>query len=147
MHRSDDTLERTLLALARFINDPRQDWRLMAEAGLDLDPMFLPLLVSLGAGGALGVVELSEQLGKDHSTMSRQLAKLEAAGLVAREASPTDGRVRAARLTPAGKAAVAALSAARRRLFDRALADWTLADRQTLTRLFSRFAEALKSGL
>jgi DNA-binding MarR family transcriptional regulator len=148
MHRSDKPLDVTILALARFINDPRQDWRLMTEAGLDLDPMFLPLLVRLGAGGPPhSVVELAGQLGKDHSTVSRQLAKLEAADLVARQASASDGRVRAAHLTPKGEAAVATLSAARRRLFDRALAGWTPADRETLTRLFSRFTDGLRSGM
>ena len=114
MHRSDDVLSQAMLDLAAFINDPRQDWRMMAEAGLDLDPAFLPLLVRLGARGPSSVVELADELGRDHSTMSRQLGRLEAAGLVARAASPTDGRVRIASVTAKGQAAVAALSAARR---------------------------------
>ncbi len=116
----------------------------MAEAGLDLDPVFLPLLVRLGAGPA-GAVELAGQSGRDHSTMSRQIARLEAAGLVERHASPADGRVRAARLTPKGEGAVASLTAARRRLFDRALAGWVPADREALGRLLGRFAKGLKA--
>jgi DNA-binding MarR family transcriptional regulator len=145
MHRSDDTLSRALLELAGFINDPRQDWRMMAEAGLDLDPVFLPLLVRLGAEGPANVVELAGRLGRDHSTMSRQIARLETAGLVERVASETDGRVRNASVTPKGREAVAALSAARRRLLDRALADWPAADRQMLADLLGRFAGALKT--
>lgn len=147
MHRSEDALGRTLLELASFINDPRQDWRMMEEAGLDLDPAFLPLLVRLGAGGAAGVVELAGQFGRDHSTMSRQLARLEAAGLIVRSASETDGRVRTARVTLRGEEAVTALSAARRRLLDRALADWAPGERETLTRLLGRFADAMKSTM
>ena len=144
MHRSDDTLAAALLELASFINDPRQDWRMMAEAGLDLDPAFLPLLVRLGAQGPAGVVELAGQIGRDHSTTSRQIARLEAAGLAERAASPADARVRTARLTPRGEAAVAALTAARRRLLGRALAGWAARDRETLARLLSRFAAAVK---
>ncbi|HEX3920188.1 MAG TPA: MarR family transcriptional regulator [Caulobacteraceae bacterium] len=143
---SDDALAAALLELMGFINDPRQDWRMMAEAGLDLDPVFLPLLVRLGAWGPTGVVELADRIGRDHSTLSRQLARLEAAGLVQRATSQADGRIRAAQVTPRGAEAVADLSAARRRLFDRALAAWTSDDRDTLARLLRRFAEALRQS-
>ena len=143
MHRSEEALGRAILALTSFINDPRQDWRMMAEASLDLDPAFLPLLVRLGAQGPAGIVELSGQLGRDHSTISRQVAKLETAGLVLREPSPTDGRARTARITPRGMVAVAAITAARGRLLDRALDGWTKAERKNLTTLLGRFVEAL----
>ena len=118
---------------------------MMEAAGLALDPVFLPLLVRLGVGGPAGVVELSGELGRDHSTISRQLSKLEAAGLVERAASQADGRVKTARVTSRGQEAVAALSVARRRLLDQALADWPSADRATLSRLMGRLAEALNA--
>jgi DNA-binding MarR family transcriptional regulator len=89
------------------------------------------------------VVELSGPLGRDHSTVSRQLARLEAAGLVARSASAADGRVRTACVTPRGEAAVAAIVAARRRVLDHVLAGWTVEERETLSRLLARFADAL----
>jgi DNA-binding MarR family transcriptional regulator len=145
-HHTPDDLGDALLELTGFIIDPRQDWRMTAEAGLDLDPVLLPLLVRLAVGGEAGVVELAGRVGRDHSTISRQLARLEAGGLVMRSASTADGRVRTARLTPQGEEAVAALSAARRRLLDRALAGWTAADRLALTRLLAEFAQALRSA-
>lgn len=143
MHRSDDVLVTAMLKLIGFLNDPRQDRRLMAEAGLDIDPAFLPLLVRLGADGPAGVVELSGPLGRDHSTVSRQLARLETAGLVARSVSEADGRVRTAHVTSRGEAAVAAIVAARRRVLDHVLADWTVEERAALSRLLARFADAL----
>ncbi len=150
MHRSveppSDLLSRAILELIRFLNDPRQDVRMMAEAGLDIDPAFLPLLVGLGTWGPSGVVELSGQLGRDHSTISRQLARLEAAGLVARRVSDADGRVRTAEIAPQGAVAVAALSAARRRLLDRALATWPMEERETLARLLAQFTTALRAA-
>jgi DNA-binding MarR family transcriptional regulator len=154
MHRSDDApgdtpddpLGQAILELTSFINDPRQDWRMMAEAGLDLDPVFLPVLVRLGQSGPASVVELSGQVGRDHSTISRQLAKLEAAGLVERAPSQADGRVRTARVTPAGEVAVAALSAARKRLLDQVLADWKPGERETFSRLFERFVEGVAAS-
>jgi DNA-binding MarR family transcriptional regulator len=145
MHELKNALAAALLELLGVLNDPRQDWRMMAEAGLDLDPVFLPLLVRLGAGRPLGVVALAERVGRDHSTVSRQLARLEAAGLAARSTSQADARVRTARLTPRGEEAVAALAAARDRLLDRVLTGWTTEDRDTFTTLFGRFAGALSA--
>lgn len=118
----------------------------MAEAGLDLDPAFMPVLVRLGTWGAAGVVELAGELGRDHSTMSRQLARLEAAGLAERTSSDADARVRIARVTSQGLEAVRALSAARRRSLDQALEGWTARDRQALASLLGRFAAALLSA-
>jgi DNA-binding MarR family transcriptional regulator len=145
MHRFDSPLVQAIMELTGIIGDPRHDWRMMDEAGLDLDPAFLPLLVRLGAWGPSSVVELSRSLGRDHSTMSRQVTRLETAGLVMRSTSLADGRVRTAELTHRGREAVESLSAARRRLLDRALADWSPGDREALTQLLGRFAEALKS--
>jgi DNA-binding MarR family transcriptional regulator len=88
-------------------------------------------------------VELAGQLGRDHSTVSRQMAKLEAAGLLERFDLPADGRVRQARLTARGRKAFADLGAARRRLLDRVLADWSDHDRDVMTRLLGRFVQDL----
>jgi DNA-binding MarR family transcriptional regulator len=102
MHRENDPLARAISGLNRFITDPRHDRHLMAVAGLTFDPAFMPLLVRLGASGEAGVVELAGQLGLDHSTVSRQITKLEVAGLLERLKTSTDGRVRTARLTARG---------------------------------------------
>jgi DNA-binding MarR family transcriptional regulator/GNAT superfamily N-acetyltransferase len=53
--------------------------------------------------------DLRRALGLDAGYLSRLLARLESAGLVARETSPDDARRRRARLTPAGHAARAVL--------------------------------------
>ena len=147
MHGLEDSLATAFLDIVRFVTDPRRDWRMMAEAELDLDPAFLPVLVRLGTWGPAGVVELAGELGRDHSTMSRQLTKLEAAELIVRSPCETDGRVRTAQVTPRGAAAVAALSAARRRLLDEAVSEWSPRERQALVRLLGRFAGELTSPL
>lgn len=143
MHRDNDPLGPAISGLKSFINDPRHDRHLMAEAGLTFDPAFMPLLVRLGAAGEAGVVTLAGQLGRDHSTVSRQMAKLEVAGLLERLGSPTDGRVRTARLTDQGLKAFAALGKARHRLLDRAMTDWDQNEREILGRLLLRFVQAL----
>ena len=84
-----------------------------------------PLLVRVGAAGSVGVVDLADHVGRDHSTVSRQLATLEESGLVARQAAAHDARIREARITPAGREIVAAITTARRRALGALLADWS----------------------
>jgi DNA-binding MarR family transcriptional regulator len=79
------------------LNSPRRDDILLAEAGVSLDRALFPPLVRLGGRGALGVGDLAEQAGRDHSTVGRRVARLEALGLVVRQAGGEDRRVRAAR--------------------------------------------------
>jgi DNA-binding MarR family transcriptional regulator len=146
MHGSTHALGEALIELVGLMNDPRRDRRLLAEAGLDLDPLLLPLLVRIGVWGPAGAVELAAHLGRDHSTVSRQLARLEAAGLLARQPARRDRRLRPARLTERGERSFAALAAARTRLLNGALADWPPADRAAFNGLFRRFIDALKSA-
>jgi len=125
-----------------FLNSPRRDDILLREAGVSLDRALFPLLMRLGMAGSLSVGDLADQVGRDHTTVSRQLAKLESLGLVGRREGP-DRRVKAATLTPAGGAMVQSLTDARRRLLDAALADWPRADRDALADLNRRFVDAL----
>jgi len=125
-----------------FLASPQRDDVLLREAGVSLDRALFPLLIRLAMGGPLGVAALADQVGRDHTTISRQLAKLESLGLIARQ-DGADRRVRTASPTPAGEAVVAAITAARRRLLSRALAGWTDADLQSLATLNRRFVDAL----
>ena len=135
-------LASAVIDLLGFLNSPQRDDALLREAGVDLDRALFPLLVILGIRGALGVAELADQVGRDHTTVSRQLAKLESLGLIAREEGE-DRRRRAAALTPAGKRIVKAITQARRRLLSKALATWSEKDRAALAALNRRFADAL----
>jgi DNA-binding MarR family transcriptional regulator len=140
---NSDLLAGALIDLVGLLNSPRQDDVLMQEAGIDIDRALFPLLVRIGAAGSLGVVELAEQVGRDHSTVSRQAAKLEALGLITRRAKPDDRRVREAVITDEGRKAVRAITAARRRLFGKLLADWSEKDRENLARLNRKLADAM----
>jgi DNA-binding MarR family transcriptional regulator len=138
-----DGIGSALVDLLGFLNSPQRDEALLREAGVSLDRALFPLLVALGARGPLGVAELGECVGRDHTTVSRQLAKLESLHLVGRRGSEADRRRRAAYLTAGGKEIVRAIAAARRRLLSRALADWSEADRAALGEMNRRFADAL----
>ena len=111
-----------------------------------LDRALFPLLVRVGAAGSVGVVDLADHVGRDHSTVSRQLATLEESGLVARQAAAHDARIREARITPAGREIVAAITTARRRALGALLADWSEGECRTLARLNRKLAEAMQAA-
>jgi DNA-binding MarR family transcriptional regulator len=93
MNGAEDPLADALLNLVGFFTYPRRDIRMMREAGLDLLPAYLPLLAELRSGESLSLVALAQRLGRDHSTMSRQLQKLAAWGLIERSTLASDARV------------------------------------------------------
>ncbi len=93
--------------------------------------------------GPLGVGELADRVGRDYTTVSRQVAKLESLGLVARRPGKTDRRVTEAVVTEKGQAMSEMLDAARERLAAKALAGWSEEDLVELARLLRRFADNL----
>ena len=99
-----DAVAAALLDLLGALNSPRQDDILLAEAGVSIDRALFPLLVRIGAAGRLSVAELADLVGRDHSTISRQTAKLESLGLIDRRPATQDQRVRVASLSHDGAA-------------------------------------------
>lgn len=141
-----DSLVLALTDLVGMLNSPRQDEILLKEAGVLLDRALFPLLARIGASNSLNVADLAEQVGRDQSTVSRQTAKLEGLGLIKRRAGKSDQRAREAVITPAGRRLVQAITKARRRLFDKLLASWSVADVEALARLNRRLADAMRNG-
>ncbi|QAY76181.1 MarR family winged helix-turn-helix transcriptional regulator [Sphingosinicella sp. BN140058] len=148
MHNTHDPkilrdLHTAIIDLVDEINRPRRDDRLIQEAGIPLDRALFPLLVRVGRHGPVGVVDLADRTGRDHTTISRQMARLEELGLIERRSSAKDKRVREAVVTEKGGKMVAALNAARERLANRILAGWSDAELDTLRHLLRRFADDL----
>lgn len=142
-----DALHHALLDLVGIFTRPQPDEKLLEEAGVSLDRALFPLLVRIGLYEPIGVAELAEVVGRDHSTVSRQLGKLEALGLVQRKACRDDQRIRQAMVTAKGRKMVAAIGVARQRIFDDIQKDWSAQDRAQLTRLVRRLAEGMREKL
>lgn len=139
-------LHGAMIDIAGMMNRPQQDEMMVREAGISLDRALFPLLVGIERRGPIGVVELADGVGRDHTTVSRQVAKLESLGLVERRAGATDRRVREAVATPKGKAMTDAVDAARERIARRIFADWDAGEFEDLVRLMRKFADAMKAG-
>jgi DNA-binding MarR family transcriptional regulator len=138
-------LHRTLVDLVGLMNRPQRDSALLQEAGVSLDRALFPLLIVIERKGPIGVVELGELVGRDYTTVSRQITKLDGLGLISRHLSKSDNRVRAAVITAKGKEMTSAIDAARERMATVLFAKWSKRDLQELARLMRRFADDLQS--
>ncbi|MFT4065897.1 MarR family winged helix-turn-helix transcriptional regulator [Paraburkholderia sp.] len=139
-------LHLALISIVSVMNRPELDERMVREAGISLDRALFPLLVLIERLGPIGVVDLAGRVGRDHTTVSRQVAKLESHGLVERRAGVEDGRVRQAVVTPKGKAMTEAVDAARDRLGRALLSRWEQKEIDELVRLLRKFAEDIEAG-
>src|ERR1700743_2186567 len=99
----DAQLFAALMDIVGMLNSPRYDDVLLGEAGVSLDRALFPLLVRIDALGPISIVDLADHVGRDHSTVSRQVAKLQGSGLVARPVNREDQRVRAVSITAQGR--------------------------------------------
>lgn len=133
-----------LLDIVAVMNRPQRDEALIKEAGIRLDRALFPLLVLVERFGPIGVVELADRVGRDYTTVSRQVAKLENLGLVERRNDDADRRVRASAVTPRGKAMTDLIDAAREKIGRSILESWDARDIEELARLTRKFADALK---
>jgi DNA-binding MarR family transcriptional regulator len=130
-----------LIDIVSVMNRPQRDEMMVREAGISLDRALFPLLVGIERLGPIGIVELADRVGRDYTTVSRQVAKLESLDLVERQAGAADRRVREAIVTPKGKTMTDAVDAARERMGRAIFAKWEERDVEELIRLMRKFAD------
>lgn len=136
-------LHRSLIEIVSMMNRPERDVTLLDKAGLSLERALFPLLVLVERLGPIGVVDLAGRVDRDYTTVSRQVARLEALGLVTRRPSADDKRVREAIITPRGKAATDALDAAREEMALAMFHNWRRKDFEDLVRLMRMLADTM----
>jgi DNA-binding MarR family transcriptional regulator len=107
-----------------------------------IDRMALMVLGTLTHCGPSRLTTVAERTGLDPSTVSRQVADLEKAGLLARDTDPEDRRAILLEATTDGQQLLERLSRGRRRRVERLLSDWHPDDIVTLGRLLAQLNEA-----
>jgi DNA-binding MarR family transcriptional regulator len=147
-HMSDQLreLHGAVVDILIVMNRPQRDEVLIKEAGIRLDRALFPLLVGIERFGPIGVVELADRAGRDYTTISRHVAKLEQLGLIQRQGNATDRRVREALVTPKGKAMTDRIDAARERIGRAIFETWDTDEFGELVRLMRKFADAIMEG-
>ncbi|MFC3572062.1 MarR family winged helix-turn-helix transcriptional regulator [Streptomyces yaanensis] len=105
--------------------------RARASAGRmhpELSLVAYTLLGHLEESGGCRATDLAAHYALDKSTVSRQVAALERAGLIERRLDPDDHRVQVLHLTEAGTRILAQVTESRREAFRERLAGWSRED-------------------
>ncbi|STU51626.1 putative regulatory protein MarR [Klebsiella pneumoniae] len=131
-----------LLDIISVMNQPLRDEQILQAAGIQLEQMLFPLLVAVGRHGPVGVVELADHLGRDYTTVSRQVKKLEAQGLACKQPNRHDRRISEVTLSASGQQMIDSIAVARRRLMNQVLAQWPEEEVQALFRLTRKYADS-----
>lgn len=137
------TLHGALIRIVSALNRPRNDEKLIA----DVDRALFSILISIERLGPIGVVELAECAGRDYTTVSRQVAKLEKLGLVIRQHNVIDRRIREAVISPTGKAMTERIDAAREQMGNAVFKDWSQDELDIFVRLMQKFANAMDNDV
>lgn len=136
-------LLRAFIQILAVMNGPERDQAMLEASGLSVERALCPLLVLVDQFGPLGIVELAGKIGRDYSTVSRQVARLEELGLLTRHVSPLDKRIKEARITARGKATTAAIDSARLAVASRVFSDWSQLEFENLVTLTEKLVEDL----
>ncbi|MFK4808739.1 MarR family winged helix-turn-helix transcriptional regulator [Devosia sp. ZW T5_3] len=136
-------LMRAFIDITAVMNGPERDEAMLKATGLSMERALCPILVLVGQLGPIGIVELAGKIGRDYSTVSRQVARLEELGLLSRQVSPADKRIREAIVTSRGNAATQAIDAARLEVAEQLFGDWTTTEFEDLVRLTGKLASNL----
>jgi len=134
-------LREALLDLTGVLNRPQPDAALIEAAGVALDRALFPVLARVERRGPLGIGELAELCGRDYTTVSRQVSKLEEMGLVSRQANKQDARIKEVAVTGKGRDITDQLDGARERILGSLLAHWDKGELAELARLLRKFAD------
>jgi DNA-binding MarR family transcriptional regulator len=111
--------------------------------GLDLDRAAYVLLGRIASEGPARLTTLADDVRLDLSTVSRQVAALEAAGLVARTTDSSDRRASVIEATQTGSATFARNRDIWYSTMRELLADWTPEERSQFAALFIRLNEKI----
>lgn len=138
-----DRIHRALITIADLVNRHDIDARIIAASGVKLDRALFPLLARVAMRPEINVAELASAVGRDHSTVSRQIVKLEQLGLIDRTVDPADSRARRLKLSADGKAMMARIEPVRRQWIEDHFQAWHTGDRDRLVQLLDEMVKQI----
>jgi DNA-binding MarR family transcriptional regulator len=137
---TDEAVRRIEQELIVLIRRVRRNVTTRAQAlHPDLHAGGYAVLLCVAEHGTPRAKDLAEILDVDKAVVSRQVAHLEALGLVARTSDPADGRAQLVALTDDGRARLDALRAREQVEFRRRLSGWPPEDLAGFAGLLSRY--------
>ena len=137
-------IHRALVDVISVMNQPERDDVIIKRAGIKLERPLFPLLVGVERYGPIGIVDLAGRAGRDHTTVSRQVSKLDNLGLVERQEDSSDRRVRKVSISEKGKAMTHHIDAAREAIGRAVFESWDTHEIEMLAHLLEKYAEAIQ---
>ena len=110
--------------------------------GFDVTPVQYSIMTAVQATPGLDQARLGEEVGVDRATLANVVGRLEARGLVQRQPSPDDRRLRLVRMTEAGSDLLARMGPAARRAHDRTIAALPEPERRAFTQSLTQLVQA-----
>jgi DNA-binding MarR family transcriptional regulator len=137
-------LHEALLQIVTVINRPQGDNVILNRAGVSLDTALFPLLVRVSIQPDITIGELADQVGRDYSTISRQVARLQDLGFVRSQPAFSDRRQRLLNVTATGKRTIRKIDRARNAVMSEVLSGWSQVEISDLVRMTARLAAAMR---
>ncbi|USR66896.1 MarR family winged helix-turn-helix transcriptional regulator [Providencia stuartii] len=141
--RKIDELHSALLRIVFQFNDPNRDDILIKAAGINLDKALFPLLIGIDRFGPVGIVELANMVGRDYTTVSRQVGKLVTLQLAIRQQDSQDKRINNALISPKGKEMTAKIDQTRYQFYQQMFNQWSDDEIDIFKMLIEKFSSAL----
>lgn len=140
----EDKIFKAIIDLVSIMSRSDRDKKMIACAGVHMEEAAFRVLVGIGHLQSTSVGELAELMGRNYSSVSRQIDKLESAGFVHTYPSSEDSRIRVSELTENGKRIYSLIQSTRQRIMHEALSDWTQEDKTSLLHHLTRLNDLLK---
>lgn len=140
----ENEIFKSLFQIVTFFNDPKHDMDLLRKAGIKGDQNLLPIIVRVGIAKTINIGDLAKQVGKNHSSTSRQIDKFEKQGLLTTTYNSADRRIREISLTDKGRALFQQINDARYVLFKKILDETDPSDASKIDEGLSLLAEILQ---
>lgn len=139
----EELIFKAVIDLVTIINRTDRDKKMIASAGVDMEAAAFQVFGGIAHLQSTSVGDLANLMGKNYSSVSRQIDKLETAGLVHTYPSGEDSRIRLSELTSYGKEIYSMISSTRQRLMQEALGDWTAEEKSGLLNHLRRLTDSL----
>lgn len=138
-------LIKSLVSIVSFFNRTDRDKKFIKAAGINLEATSFQLFVTIGRMQPTNVSDLANIMGKSHSSVSRQIDKLEKSGLIVTCDSKKDARVRSIQLSEQGVKITKTIDTTRLKEIKTVLSSWSDNERQVLLENLEHLARTLDS--
>lgn len=139
----NNELINSLVSIVSFFNRTDRDRAFVKAAGINLETTSFQLFVTIGRMQPTNVSDLANMLGKSHSSVSRQIDKLEQKKLVETRDSEKDARIRTVELSKQGQEITEVINQTRLKEVDAVLSKWTDDEKQQLVADLEHLANTL----